>query len=328
MSHESLQYSYLTVKPFNVLQVIRMPAECPVEVTAFILSWLYHEPTKLELNDDPANVEFLLKLKLGADFLGISELRSHVDVVINQIHGVKQEIDEGTDDAASLEPGLLASTAVAIRFVDQISSSSRSPPSRGKRILRDVSNEKRLVVSLDRVQNKTVGNEPLSIAKDSDGESVDNSTGDSGVVGDSGVAGDSPYDSSPMAEEGKIVISAEVKFEIGFEAEEVKNAPTVKKPRKRPASTAAGEKKNITFGVKRRRKRKHILTNPPCPIKRKEKVEVKRTLDREEVITCEFCGKQMKRREQSKHNRSVHRYVIWQKKNGPVNDPSEYIGDI
>ena len=70
----------------TLVQVIRMPAECPEEVTAFIFSWLYHEPTKLELSDDPVNLEFLFKLKLGAEFLGIADLASHIDVVIDQIH--------------------------------------------------------------------------------------------------------------------------------------------------------------------------------------------------------------------------------------------------
>ena len=76
-----------------------MPEECPPSVAAFVLAWLYHEPTKLELSDEPGNMDFLTQLKRGAEFLGMDELRSHVVVVINNIMGiVKDEVKIDADN--------------------------------------------------------------------------------------------------------------------------------------------------------------------------------------------------------------------------------------
>ena len=56
-----------------------------------------------------------------------------------------------------------------------------------------------------------------------------------------------------------------------------------------------------------------------------EDIKKARELKYNEVIACEFCGASIKRGEISKHNRSVHKYNIWKKKHGPINDPSMFL---
>ena len=291
-----------------------MPEECPVEVAAFILSWLYLEPTKLEPSDQPENLDFLMKLRFGAEFLGITDLQYHVDVILNGIQEsiVKKELDDDGDPA---------------RMQLQLRQPIPGPPSRrraaNKKTSESISRPKRLVVELKRfvgddddadddIDDDDGGVDAALLPIVSANGSVDDSTHDSGV-GDlpDGVSSDDP----PTYGAG-----VEIKTEIGVDPLPLEEPVKKKTVARTKTSTTA-------LAVKRRKKRKFVLSNPPCTVKRREKMLAQKMKDKEErdneLITCEHCGKDMKRGQLSRHNHNVHRWVIWKKKNGPINDPSK-----
>ena len=310
-----------------------MPTECPAEVTAFVLSWLYHEPTKLELSDDPANLDFLSRIKIGAEFLGIEELQSHVEIVIGNIRDgvvVKHEIDDDDDEltptlfngefAEDVKPGTKRRSKQSLPYQVPVHTPKRRgrPP---KRLLearaRDTPEvEKRLVVSLRQI---TPGNDDAAANGESD-------SGEEDSTHDSGVGGEAPEDSA--ATSGANTATSVVKTELDVDGDaSVEKPPKVKKPtvvKKTPSDGDAAWTPKSTTMQKRRKRRKFLLSNPPCSTKEKEKRARARTERGKELVTCEYCGREMTRVQLTQHKRNKHRYQHWKKKVGPINDSGKF----
>ena len=319
-----------------------MPVECPAEVAAFVLAWLYHEPTKLELADEPENLEYLMKLKQGVEFLGIEELQSHLNVVIDTVQGVvKREVD---DEYSRVE--LFGNNKRRSKQMVPYQAPIHAPKRRGRPPKKQGESapvkNKHLVVELKRIvkddgdddyEKGDVGaaDESLLALKNND-ENVDDSTHDSGV----GEFPDDANGDSPLAPEVEIKkeVDAEECSTGGGERlsqDQTKATPAKKAPVKKSSTSTSASSTSTTTAApqKKRKKRKHILTFPPCPIKKREKMlaerEVKREAKSKEVVKCEFCEKSMTRALLRRHNHNVHRYHLWKKKLGKIDDPGKSV---
>jgi len=79
--------------------LIPMPPDCPPSVAAFILAWIYHEPTKLERSYEIVNLEFLSELRSGAKSLGIMGLVKGVEGLLLDLQGHEDQhgLNENND---------------------------------------------------------------------------------------------------------------------------------------------------------------------------------------------------------------------------------------
>ena len=145
-------------------------------------------------------------------------------------------------------------------------------------------------------------------------DSVDDSTHDSGVgkFPEEAIGGALPTDETVIKTEGDVEVNG-----VDRVGEEKK--ASVKKP--------AVKQSTLTKLEKRQKKQKHIYGNPPCPIKRREKMEAKREQNRRErsidIVPCEFCHLSFPRTKLGNHYYKKHRYHLWRKKLGEINDPSK-----
>ena len=166
--------------------------------------------------------------------------------------------------------------------------------------------------------DETPALELKSAVDDDDG--VDDSTHDSGVgeFPEEANGGASPTDETVVKTEGDVEVTGVDGGGEGEKETSVKK-PAVKKP--------AVKQSTLTKSGKRRKKRKHIYGNPPCPIKRRQKMEAKREQNRRErstdIVPCEFCHLTFPRTKLGRHYHNMHRYNVWKKKLGEINDPSK-----